>query len=301
MACVCILIHGQPNYFYAGRQAALSVLDYSNFNLYLALGRGPDLRLPVSSRIRTDPLVDVPQSHHRATRFLLKFRALQSCLEKVQNDYIILLDADAMFAAPVDVGQLHEALQGHPLGMVEQTTIIGSSMSRADFLQHYARYSLKFIAPHESPPPLENFRYFNSGFVLGTRSEMERLAVWAQGAIANAPKEHQIGEHMIADQDYLQYWTNNLHPACCASLPWYWNHCALWDETFPCGGARIVHFSNFCNGPDAGTVRRMAAFRRKRFRSADFDFWRSSMKRFLLSMSPRKRFLRQLEVQDRKK
>ena len=66
---------------------------------------------------------------------------------------------------------------------------------------------------------------------------------------------------MISDQDYFQVWTNNLYPGSCRELSWEWNHCEYWDTGFPRTGARIAHFSNFCNGPARDTAARMRALR----------------------------------------
>jgi hypothetical protein len=175
-----------------------------------------------------------------------------------------MLDADAVLVRKVSGSDVYAALDGHDLGMVEQTTIRGSGMGRADFLRHYTEYSLSFIAPGELPPSIDRFRFFNAGVALGTRAGIKRIANWALNAIENVSGEHHVREHMIADQDYFQYWVNNLHPGCCVSLPWYWNHCEHWDTPFPRRGAQVIHFSNFCNGPDAGTVKRMRAARKQR-------------------------------------
>ena len=94
------------------------------------------------------------------------------------------------------------------------------------------------------------------------RALWERLLPWAFQTIARQPGDHQIGEHMIADQDYFQYWANRLHPGTCAELPWYWNHCEYWDESFPRLGVLFAHFSNFCNGPADDTPARIRALRK---------------------------------------
>jgi hypothetical protein len=263
---VCLLIHGHPNYFHSGKQAALSVLENSDFDLHLLLGRGGSVRFPKTKRVKVNFVDELPTNHHRSERFLLKFVSLKRCLEGGSYDFIIQLDADALFAARVETRQLSEALGAFRLGMVEQTTIKGSTMGRADFLDHYRRHSLALIAPQAPPPSLDRFRYFNSGFVLGRAEEMVRVADWALsriGEIEASGGSHQIGAHMIADQDYFQFWAHNLHPGCCTALPWYWNHCDFWDEGFPRPDARVVHFSNFCQGPDQQGLKRIAAYRRR--------------------------------------
>ena len=127
-------------------------------------------------------------------------------------------------------------------------------MTREDFRSHYANYSLAWISPDTAPPCIDNFRYFNSGVILGHRSEFSKVVSWAINTISRSEKDHQVGEHMIADQDYFQLWANNFRFGCCTTLPWYWNHCQLWDKQFPRPGAFILHFSNFCLGPDSHQI-----------------------------------------------
>ncbi len=262
--CVLVLMHGHPNYYLAGRETVLSVLQHSDFDALVAAGPAPDLALPPSPRVRVIGIGEPPPGQSRALRFLKKFEALSLSLRHTSTDYIVLLDADAVLVEKVTGDDVRAALDGHDLGMVEQTTIRGSGVGRADFLRHYTEYSLPFIAPGELPPSVDRFRFFNSGVVLGTWAGIKRIADWALNAIGNVSGEQQVREHMIADQDYFQYWVNNLHLGCCVSLPWYWNHCEHWDTPFPRRGARVVHFSNFCNGPDARTVERMRAARKQR-------------------------------------
>jgi hypothetical protein len=66
---------------------------------------------------------------------------------------------------------------------------------------------------------------------------------------------------MIGDQDYFQYWTNNLHSENRNTLPWMWNHCEHWDEGFPRKDAFILHFSNFCREPTPWQILRMFLMR----------------------------------------
>jgi len=284
MVAVCILIHGHKNYLLAGKEAVLSVLEHSDFDVYAVLPPGQQVRVPRNRRVHLLHLDPQPPVRHRAERFLMKFLALEKCLEDNTHNLIVMLDSDAVFVNQIQAEDLWKALDGHSLGMVEQTTIIGSDMSRKDFLRHYTEYSIACIAPDATPPDLETFRFFNSGFVLGERREMARITSWAIANIRQPGKEHQVGHHMIADQDYLQYWTNNLYPESCITLPWYWNHCKYWDDAFPREGARVLHFSNFCNGPDKDTLRQMR-MSRKRAKSA-FSIaasLRSRLKRFLSS------------------
>jgi hypothetical protein len=66
---------------------------------------------------------------------------------------------------------------------------------------------------------------------------------------------------MIADQDYIQYWTNELHPRSAATLDWSWNHCEHWHGDFPRPGVRIAHLSNACHGPTRRSLWRLRALR----------------------------------------
>jgi len=283
MVAVCILIHGNNNYLRAGKEAVFSVLDHSDFHVYAVLAPGQRIRVPANRRLHIVHLEHLQPIGHRSERFLLKFSALKKCLANNRHDLIVMLDADAVFVENIHVDHLWEALDGHPLGMVEQTTVIGSDMSRRDFLKHYTEYSLACIAPDAVPPDLKDFRFFNSGFVLGEKTEIGSITSWALDNMNQPGKEHQVGHHMIADQDYFQYWINNMHPGSCVSLPWYWNHCKYWDEGFPRKGEKVLHFSNFCNGPDKHTLKQMRMCRNKEKSECSVAAsLRSRLKRFFL-------------------
>jgi hypothetical protein len=254
--CVCTVIYGHRNYFRAGRQAVRSVLARSDFDVFVAYGPGPEHQLPDSPRVRAQ-LLRPPVSGDRAMPFLLKFLALESCLRLTDAEWILLLDADAMLVSDLHPSAISRALGAAALGMVEQTGITGSGMTRGDFLQHYVTHALAWFAPGTPAPGLERFRFYNSGVVLGRRGELERLTTWALDTMHRAGKDHRIGRHMIADQDYFQYWTNTLFPSSCVQLPWNWNHCRHWDPDFPRSDAYILHFSNFCRGPSLHQVWRM--------------------------------------------
>ncbi len=257
--CVCVLVHGAPAYFETGRETCLSVLKHSVFDVFAAHGEGDCRAFPQTSRLHLHPLAAPLPSAHRAHRFLRKFSALQACLAAGRHDWIVSLDADTVLVRSLDEARLRHALGTRTMGMVEQTTVTGSAMNRGDFFEHYRRHSLALLDPSREPPAPGAFRYFNSGVVVAARAEWERLLPWALDTIRCTAGEHQVGEHMIADQDYFQYWANSLHPGRCAELPWMWNHCEFWDSGFPRLGAQIAHFSNFCQGPAAGTVARMRA------------------------------------------
>ncbi|MCB2228223.1 MAG: hypothetical protein KQH53_16200 [Desulfarculaceae bacterium] len=245
---VCLTIHGHPAYYLAGRQAALSVLKRSGFKVFLVTDHLLKTGLLPRRRMLVHPLGPV-QSRVRARRFLAKLTGLKALLERTDSELIMLLDADAVLVRDLTPDHIRRALDRRGLGLVEQTTILGSSMSRADFLRHYQEHSLAWLAPDESPPPLEQYRYYNSGVVLGRRDELERFSAWAQEMLTLRPGDHRVGEHMVADQDYFQYYANSLRPQACRELPWHWNHCEHWDQGFPRPGAFVCHFSNFCMRP----------------------------------------------------
>ncbi|PWT88096.1 MAG: hypothetical protein C5B54_11195 [Acidobacteria bacterium] len=254
-----MLVNGAENYYRAAARSIRSILKRSPFDVYVACGQ-QKLSTPASSaRIRMKILDTAPSSRRdRAYPFLLKFDAISCCLEDTNAEWLIMLDADTLLATQIQEEDIARVLDGLPIGMVEQTGIRGSSMTRRDFLEHYKNYTLAWFDPGVIVPDLDQFRFFNSGVVLGHRSEFEKIVPWAQSKIRSSKKNHEVGIHMIADQDYLQFWTNTLHPGICQSLPWKWNHCEHWDIDFPRDGAIFYHFSNFCNGPTRKLLFRMA-------------------------------------------
>ena len=259
---VCVLVHGDPAYYRASAEAARSVLRWTPFRLFVAHGSEAAPPLGPSERVLLYALPEPMPSSHRAHRFLRKFRALEAALGACAEERILLLDADAVVVRPCSERMVAEALGDHPIAMLEQPTVSGSTMGRADFLAHYARHTLALLAPRAAPPAVADFRYFNSGVVLATRAEIEELTRWALSTIDGIAGEHQVGEHMVADQDYFQLWVNTLHPNRAVALPWFWNHCEHWHPSFPRLGTLIAHFSNFCHGPAAATPERMRALQR---------------------------------------
>lgn len=262
-----MLVHGRRRYFRAGREAVRSLLAHTDFEVVAALGPGRGPAPPRARRVRRVRLPEEPAVPGRAGRFLRKLEAIRACLHASDAPLLLLLDADAVFVAPTRGPDVRRALGEREIGMVEQTGIRGSGMGRAELREHYTRHALAFIAPDRAPPPLADFRFYNSGVVLGTRAAFAEIAEWTLGrvaAAARARRAHQVGEHMISDQDYFQVWANQLHPERCAELDAAWNHCEHWDAPFPQPGARILHFSNFCDGPTHANLARMRAARRGR-------------------------------------
>lgn len=245
-----MLATGRDTYYRAARGAVRSILRHTPFEVFVAVGDRARWRELRDARVHIHALDPAaPRIRHRAGPFLDKFRALDACLRATRAERIVLLDSDTRVMAPVPSGDVERALDGRGLAMAEQTTIRGSGMTRADFLEHYVRHSLAWLGADAAPPPLEAFRFFNSGVLLARRDALAPLVAWALEQMRIRGDAHQVGAHMIADQDYFQLWTNTLHPGSCATLSWIWNHCEHWDDGFPRDGARILHASNFCRGP----------------------------------------------------
>jgi GT2 family glycosyltransferase len=259
---VCMLVHGDAAYARVARVAADSLLADSDLDVMVVHGGGPVETWPRHRRLHRQ-VIDCPAADsHRAGRFLLKFRAIEACLERFDVPWMLNLDADVVLARPLRVQDIPATLAGAGIGMVEQTCIRGSSMNRAAFLDHYRTHSLAAIAPHAPVPSLETFRYYNSGVVVAATTALRDLVAWAHGTITGHAGEFQSGEHIITDQDFFQYWANQLRPESCRELPWYWNHCEHWDDGFPRRGVLFAHFSNFCLGPAHSTEKRMRRLRR---------------------------------------
>lgn len=257
---VCMLV-GREDYVPPAAVAVEALLLDTRFDLLIAHTPGVAAPGTGSPRVATCEVPATDPAGPRSHRFLRKFHALAACLERCPADWILQVDADVVLARPLRERDLAAAVGGADFGMVEQPGIRGSDMNRAAFLDHYRKHALALLDPGAAPPPEARFRYYNSGVVIGRREAWERLVTWA---LATLPRggDHEVAEHMVADQDYFQYWTNTRHPGCCADLPWYWNHCEHWDEGFPRRGVLFAHFSNFCHGPAPETPARMRALRR---------------------------------------
>jgi len=258
---VCIPIFGSQRYRLAGRQAVRSVLQHTDFDVFIAHDQDRPFALK-SSRLRSLALPNAATGTFRARMFLRKFQALQACLGAGHHSLVLSLDADAIVAGRIDRSMIEAALDGHDLGMAEQTRIRGGEVGRAELRAHYQNHTLAWFEPGRESYPPPDFRYYNSGVVLGSRDKLTEIAEWAQDRLAQSPGSHQVGQHMIADQDYYQYWVHAVEPGCCATLPWSWNHCRHWDEGFPRTDALILHFSSFCNAPSLQQIAQMALLRR---------------------------------------
>lgn len=269
MAVVSITAAGDPRYGLCAHQTVRSVLDHSDFHVIAACDAANAALLPRSDRVHIVPIEH--RARFRAEPFLAKFDAWRSCLELSDDDLVVHLDADAVLVAPLTDADLRDALGSRDLAMVEQTWIVDSDMDRAAFLAHYVEHSHAYLAPLLPAPTLESFRFFNSGVIVFRRLELRNLLRWVDEVRASVPEHHGVGEHMIADQDYLQVWANEFHRGACAELAAGWNHCPLWDRDFPDPGARIIHLSNFCNGPPVPTALALQDLRRPK--GGDPDRW----------------------------
>jgi hypothetical protein len=236
------------------------VLDHSDFDVHVTCDQACGLLIPDNPRVKRASLGERVVDH-RADRFLAKLFALRMCLRNCSDPVMLHLDADAVLAQDITAAAVEAALGASGMAMVEQTAILGSPMRRPQFLQHYAEHSLRFIAPELAVPCEADFRFFNSGVVLFRRDALTAFLDWAEDRRRRLPAHHEVGAHMITDQDYLQVWANNVSVGSCRELPWEWNHCDHWDEGFPRRGTRIAHLSNFCNGPTRETIAQLRDLR----------------------------------------
>lgn len=189
--------------------------------------------------------------------YFAKFDTLEQLVTREPGVCILQMDADAMFVREFTASDVLQALARHPFAMMEQTTIVNSDNDRPFFFDHYMNHPMVWFEPGNTEQKIESFHYYNSGVLLCTALAMREFLDWALPVIDSMPVHHRVGEHIIADQDYLQYWLNTVHPGMCGLLPWYWNHCEHWHDDFPRSDAWICHFSSFCRRPESDTAARM--------------------------------------------
>jgi len=255
-----IVALGSIGYGLAAREAAASVLQHSDLDVFLTADAATTPLLPAHERVRLLS-ARAPDAAFRPTPFLAKFEALAACLDASDADVFLQLDADAVLRRRVDGAMIAAALGDADIAMAEQTRITGSAVGRAELYRHHVDHAHAFLAPGRDPPPPGRFCFANSGVVLFTRGGLRDFLDWARPLRARLPAEHRLGGHWIADQDYLQVWANTIHPARFARLPWQWNHCGHWDDGFPRDDALVAHLSNFMNGPTPGAVGRLRVLR----------------------------------------
>jgi GT2 family glycosyltransferase len=260
VVAVSILAVGSAEYALAAREAALSVLSHTDFEVHLACDEIARILMPNDRRIHQTLLARQP-GLSRADPFLEKFAAWRACLAASADDIIMHLDADAVLVRPLSAGDVEAALGESGIAMVEQPTITGSTMARPDFLRHYAQNSLRFLAPGLPVPEPETFRYFNSGFALFRRAALTAFLDWAEDRRRHVPAHHDVAGNMMTDQDYIQVWLNSIAPGLCAELPGEWNASPLWSADLTLKEARVIHLSNFCQGPTPKTISLLQQFR----------------------------------------
>lgn len=243
---------GSVNYGLAARQTVKSLLDHTDFRLVVGCDHRTRALIPDSARVTAVHVA--PTASGRAGPFLAKFETWARAVDMPDARILLHVDADAVLTRALTPADIDTALGRGQLAMVEQTTITGSTMNRESFHRHYLQHSHAFLAPDHPVPDLETFRFHNSGFVVFRSLELRNFLEWAGRTRDTTDGSHTVGEHMIADQDYLQVWTNVFRRGACTDLDWSWNHCEWWDAEFPRPDPRILHFSNFCNGPGIGTA-----------------------------------------------
>lgn len=261
MTVVSLLVSGSAGYAIAARECVLALLTHTEFPIHVAADPVGCMLLPKSPRIHLCSLPERPPTGGAAP-FMEKFVALEQCLAAFADDTVLMIDVDAILTERISEPHVEAILGDHPIAMVEQKCTLGEGKHRRDFLRHYTNVTLAAISPGAAAPRLEDFRYFNSGVVFLRRDEATRIIRWVRGIVAERPGVLSHDERIIADQDFLQVWTNTIRPGSCRELDWRYNHCGLWHEGYPRGGAVIHHFSNYLRGPDLEGLAAMRALRR---------------------------------------
>ncbi|MCF8524956.1 MAG: glycosyltransferase family 2 protein [Rhodoluna sp.] len=199
----------------------------------------------------------MPSSTYKADAFLHKFEIWKQALVGNNEEIFVHLDADASFTGSFSSEILERDLGQRSIGMVEQPQILGSNpRSRRDLYEHYLKVAHAAVSPLSQKPNFQSFRFFNTGFVVFRRRALENFLSWVEEKIPSVPRE--IDGRMVADQDLMQVYANEVAPDEVMQLDWSWNHCEWWDESFPNPHAKVIHMSNFCNGPLASQMNRRA-------------------------------------------
>ncbi|MFT7533261.1 MAG: hypothetical protein ACI9FD_004296 [Gammaproteobacteria bacterium] len=254
---VVITAVGHPAYFSVAELSVLSVLKHTSFSILLGVDLDEAPAWADHPRITT-VLLEPRYGTGKRLPFLAKFETLSYLTQIVDKGLVLQMDADALMVREIRRDMIESALCKYEYAMVEQKQIIGSNNDRAFFLEHYENHSMVWFDSSDAPE-IDDFRFYNAGVVLFTIESLVRFLPWSNSVIESKPDHHRVGKHMIGDQDYLQFWVNNLNPQQCRELPWFWNHCEHWDAEFPRNGALICHFSNFCNGPAPDAWDRMSS------------------------------------------
>jgi GT2 family glycosyltransferase len=237
---------GTQDYFDVAGACVRRLICLTDFDVAL-VSTDPD-RVPVTSDARLSRFSHhLDRTHRRADPFIGKFGAVQQALKTHSHEIVALMDADCLVQRWVSSDDVRLALGNHQLAMAEQKFTRGTDMSREKFLDHYLSVSLPGVASNAYHPSLSEFRYYNSGVVLGRREAWTELIEFAAPIARARPLE--IRGQMVADQDIIQVWVNSIRPGIARELdPEEWNACDLWCDV-DTTRVRIRHYSNFCQGP----------------------------------------------------
>jgi N-acetylglucosaminyl-diphospho-decaprenol L-rhamnosyltransferase len=199
----------------------------------------------------------VPYNSYKADPFLHKFEIWKQALVGNNEEIFVHLDADASFTGNFSPDLLESDLGHYSIGMVEQPRVLGDNpLSRKDLYEHYLKVAHAAVSPLSQKPSFQSFRYFNTGFVVFRRQALENFLYWVENKLPSVPRE--IDGYMVADQDLMQVYANEVASDEVINLDWSWNHCEWWDESFPNPTAKVIHMSNFCNGPLTSQMNRRA-------------------------------------------
>lgn len=201
------------------------------------------------------------ESWKRGDWFFHKFTYWHQALAASDDQLFLHLDADASITSNFSAKALVSALGEKSIGMVHQTKVVGENpLGIEELFRHYLSVSSAAVNSGKPKPSKEDFKYFNTGFVLFRRSALESFLIWANEQLEGLPRE--VDGNMIADQDLIQVYANEIAPHEVSEFDWSWNHCEWWDEDFPNQAAKVVHMSNFCQGPIVAQMNRLAVLSR---------------------------------------
>jgi GT2 family glycosyltransferase len=261
MIAIGILGIGSTEYRLAAWQSAQVASRNEEFEVFL----GTDIELDSKIDRGELPFKLVSMSSgkvsFRAQPFIRKFELWKRILELSEFDYFVHIDADAIFVDAVSEVEIRGYLKGSLLAMVEQNEIIGEEeFGIQNLYQHYVNFSHRYILPNSNPVELTQFRFLNSGVVIFSREGLIRFLKWFNEVVVNLEGSFAMGKHMIADQDFLQIWANEIEPENSIALPSVFNHSPLWHRGFPDPKAKVIHLSNFCNGPKREAIQDLTRF-----------------------------------------
>jgi len=219
---------------------------------------------PIHYELASSKTSDLSESDFFAYKgdwFLHKLKIWEQALSNSNEEFFLHIDADASATTSFSLQSLLIALGDKSIGMVQQPRVLGNNpLGKKELYEHYLRVSHKAVNSGAPKSTLQTFTYFNSGFVLFRRKALEDFLQWAAEVMVNMPRE--IDGQMVADQDILQVYANEIVPEEIAELDWRWNHCQWWDADFPNPEAHVIHMSNFCQGPTATQMNQLAVLSR---------------------------------------